>query len=151
MQTPALIFKREFGTGDIQFTPAGFAKQHWLISAVFILLFTYARADEQEVLPVDGMDQGGYWGDVFFDKSCGSLLWLLQRESVTAQVLSQAEAYARDALQPLIDESRVKDVSVTGNMLPNSNRINLNILITLNNGDTLPISTQEHFAYALAA
>lgn len=148
MLAPALVFKREFGGGDILLTPHGLAQQDWLISAVFILLFTDARAPEQVKLPSLSDDRRGYWGDAYVEgaepnNSVGSLLWLLQREQVNQATLDQAIQLATDAIQPLVKSGHIQSVSVTGELIPVRSAIGLNVLCTLPDGREVPIAVPE--------
>lgn len=51
---------------------------------------------------------GSWWAD----PSVGSLLYTLQREKDLPRVARQAEAYAREALQPLLDDGRARSITV---------------------------------------
>jgi len=51
---------------------------------------------------------GTWWAD----KSIGSLLHLLQREKDVARVSLLAEQYAKEALQPILDDGRADKISV---------------------------------------
>lgn len=91
-----------------------------LVTSAIISLFTDARARDDDVLPdslspVENRDLRGWWGDETSEKkgdSVGSRLWLLERSKVTAEVLQQAKAYAKDALQWMIDEGAAAKIEV---------------------------------------
>ncbi len=73
--------------------------------AVAISLFTWRRAGPDD--PIDDAERYGWWGDSVprgAGDRIGSRLWLLRRRKLTADTLRDAETYAREALQWLIDD-----------------------------------------------
>ena len=77
-------------------------------------LFSWRRADPSDAVQAE--DSEGWWGDTYADvpgDEFGSRLWELLRQKVTAQTLRQAEEYAREALQYLIDDGVARSVSVS--------------------------------------
>tara|TARA_R110002074_G_scaffold253081_2_gene425060 strand:- start:8136 stop:8600 length:465 start_codon:yes stop_codon:yes gene_type:complete len=79
-----------------------------LESSVVLSLFTWARADADDVLPVPG-DRKGWHGDLDGEalhglKRVGSKLWLLSREIQTEQTRGRAVEYATAALAWLIND-----------------------------------------------
>lgn len=100
MSDLALIWKD--GKGDLV------AKQltldESLTNTILISLFT----DQQ----VNG--ERGYWADTLThnSKPTGSKLWLLERSKRLDEVLEQAQQYANEALQWLIDDGLVRHVEV---------------------------------------
>ena len=84
---------------------------------IMVSLFTDVRAEKDE-LPPEYSDLRGWWADALLsmqgdEQGTGSKLWLLRRQKQLEAVLVQAEAYARSALQWLIDEGLAGAVSVT--------------------------------------
>ena len=84
---------------------------------IMVSLFTDVRAEKDE-LPPEYSDLRGWWADALLsmqgdEQGTGSKLWLLRRQKQLESVLVQAEAYARSALQWLIDEGLAGAVSVT--------------------------------------
>lgn len=82
--------------------------------AVTISLLTWRRAEPSDELDDDNRE--GWWGDSFppvDNDRIGSRLWLLRRRSLTAQTLLDAQAYATEALQWIVDDKWAKSVSVT--------------------------------------
>ena len=94
-------------TFDIGLLGADLASDDGMETAVILSLFTDARADDDDVLPVAGGDRRGWWGDAYADTPgdvMGSKLWLLEREKQTPDVLVRADQYAQDALAWMITD-----------------------------------------------
>lgn len=113
------------------------SKQALLYRAVEISLFSWRRAEPDD--EVDDEQRMGWWGDSFpavdGDK-LGSRLWLLRRKTITPEVLRQAEAYAREALQWMIDDELVRTVEI---QLTRSDRTRVDMVVTLtDDGGPLP-------------
>lgn len=84
-----------------------------LETAVLISLFTHRRARPDDVLPDGAEDRRGWWADTDAEEGeIGSRLWLLHREKQSAQTRNRAVAYAREALQWLIDDGVARQVDV---------------------------------------
>ena len=87
-----------------------------LVRAVIISLFTWRRAHDDDVLPNTGMSRMGWWGDSFppvANDRIGSRLWLLARSKLTDSTAQQAQDYAEEALQWLIDDGVAARVDVS--------------------------------------
>ena len=87
-----------------------------LVRAVIISLFTWRRAHDDDVLPNAGMSRMGWWGDSFppvANDRVGSRLWLLARSKLTDSTAQQAQDYAEEALQWLIDDGVAARVDVS--------------------------------------
>jgi phage gp46-like protein len=87
-----------------------------LVRAVIISLFTWRRANDDDVLPNPGSFRMGWWGDSFppvQNDRIGSRLWLLARAKLTDTTVKQAQDYAVEALQWLVDDQVAARVSVT--------------------------------------
>lgn len=85
-----------------------------LYRAVVVSLYTWRRAGPDD--PVDDDERYGWWGDVVPREGgdrIGSRLWLLRRRNITPQTLRDAEHYAREALQWLLDDGVASQVDVT--------------------------------------
>lgn len=85
----------------------------WLHQAIAISLFTNARSENVDTIPVT--DWQGHWGDVFLpeQESLGSLLWTLNREKMTDSLVVRARNMIRESVQWLIDERWLLGVDVT--------------------------------------
>ena len=124
----------------------GLAAREVLKTAVIIALLTDARAEPEELR--DGDVNRGWPGDHFdLDASAGeapigSKLWLLMRSTVDdVDTPRRAEAYALEALQPLIDQGAAASVTAAATADPARNRIELAIEVTDRAGQ-LVVATQ---------
>lgn len=86
-----------------------------LAQAVFLSIFTDARALDDDVIPDGTRQRRGWWGDQFIlseGGSIGSRRWLLDRSKQVDSVLRDLEEYDSEALQWLIDEGIASRVEV---------------------------------------
>ena len=77
-------------------------------TSVLITLLTNKRADNNDKLPDDYGEQGGWWGDVVptvVGDQIGWKGWLLRREKTLASVISRCKEYLIDGFQWMIDDS----------------------------------------------
>ena len=111
--------------------------------SVTISLFTWRRAGPDD--SVDDSDRKGWCADcvpsVAGDK-IGSRLWLLQRRTLVADTLKDAQSYAEEALAWLVDDEVVTSVTVTAERQGND-RMNLRVLLTEQNGETLELNFED--------
>lgn len=85
-------------------------------TAVLISLFTDRRAEDGDELPDNTTDRRGWWADAFSDVEgdlVGSRLWLLSRSKHLPEVAVQAEGYAAEALQWMIDDGISESITVS--------------------------------------
>lgn len=112
----ALEFNPTTREGDLVLAGADLLTEGTLKTAILISLFTDARADRDERLPVEDSDRRGWWGDSFApiegDRT-GSDLWLLRREKLTPAVQSKAERACDRALEWLIADGIAAGVEVS--------------------------------------
>lgn len=121
-----------------------------LTRAVQISLFTWRRANVDDVLDDD--QRFGWWGDSFpsvADDRIGSRLWLLRRVKLTAQTQLDAEFYAREALQWLIDDGHIRAVEILSERL-DAQRLNLRIFLALADGERLDINLNNSWQVTYA-
>lgn len=95
------------------------ASESSLQSAVLISLLTERRAEDDDRLPYQPSseypvpaDRKGWVGDGFGGQRIGSRLWLLVREKQTTETKHRAIEYAREALQWLLDDQHVVNISI---------------------------------------
>ncbi len=123
--------------GDIGFEDGDLVLDEGLQTAVALSLFTDRRAEPGDVLPDESPDLRGWWADavpvVAGDKH-GSRLWLLDRSKQTQEVLTQAEQYAREALQWMLDDKVTDAITVTA-LVPRTGILGLEISISRPNLD----------------
>lgn len=84
-----------------------------LIRSVIISLFSWRRADADDVLPADRKE--GWWGDVSPNAAndrIGSKLWLLARGKLNADTVAKAKEYTEQSLQWLLDDGVATAVTV---------------------------------------
>lgn len=74
---------------------------------------------------------GSYWAD----PSLGSKLYTLKREKDVPRVQILAVQYAKEALQPLLDDGRATAIDVTG--LRDNHRLYLMISLTAASGEVV--------------
>ena len=111
-----------------------------LTRSVLISLFTWRRAADDDALDDD--ERFGWWGDSFpsvADDRIGSRLWLLRRVKLTRQTQLDAEFYAREALQWLIDDGHCSAIDIISARL-DAQRLNLRTVLTLADGERLDIN-----------
>ncbi len=90
-----------------------------LASAVVISLFTDRVAQPDDVIPDGTGDPRGWHGD---DPTTpiGSRLWLIFRSKRTQQTLTDAQSYAQEALQWMVDDGVVAGFDVFVEWQPTS-------------------------------
>lgn len=118
-------------------------QQALLYRAVVISLFSWRRAEPDD--PVDDNERMGWWGDSFpavANDKIGSRLWLLRRKTIVAETLRQAEAYAREALQWLIDDQLVTDIDVQVSSADRS-RVDVAVMLSDEHGPLPPFNFND--------
>jgi phage gp46-like protein len=102
-------------------------------TALQVSLFTDTRAPEDKVPRPE--DRRGWVGNTLTEIELGSLLWLVEQRRLTQGTLNEIIDYARKSLQWFIDDGIVKNVEVSGAIIPQSG-IQLIIIITAPDGRT---------------
>lgn len=118
------------GEGDVVSLDSALLTDDSLTNAIVISLFTDARVDNQR----------GWWGNDFNQNEerqveMGSRLWTLARTKQLADVLDDAQVYAEQALQWLIDDSHALAIDVMATN-PEQSVLLLSVVVTLPNGQT---------------
>lgn len=119
------------------------SREPLLRRAVTISLFSWRRAASDDAL--DDADRQGWWGDCAPSESgdqIGSRLWLLRRRTLTDDTLRDAREYAEEALRWMTDDEIVTTVTVTAERMGND-RLNLVVLLTELNGETLKLAFED--------
>lgn len=114
------LFITPEGLIDIKFSLGDVVPDDGLETAVLISLFSDARATDDMLAAIDrDGDLRGYWGDVPgtaengpIGDSTGSLLWVIKRAKQLNQTRADAQFYARQSLQWLIDDGIASSVRV---------------------------------------
>ncbi len=111
--------------------------------AVYISLFTWRRADPSD--KVDDADRQGWWGDSYpsqVNDRIGSKLWLLRRRTITPQTQRDAKRFCEEALQWLIDDGHVTQVTVTITH-PQATHLAAQIVLERPDGDPVTLNLDD--------
>lgn len=132
------------GFADLSLDGTGrdLARDETLETAILISLGTDRRARNDDPLPDGSENRRGWWADIFTIEDnifIGSRLWLLHRSSTLDTVLADAEDYAREALQWLIDENIAGSLEISAERVEVS-ELKLTIIVTRPSGDELPLA-----------
>ncbi|WEK11006.1 MAG: phage GP46 family protein [Candidatus Pseudomonas colombiensis] len=121
-----------------------------LTRSVLISLYTWRRAADDDAL--DDEERFGWWGDSFpsvADDRIGSRLWLLRRVKLTRQTQLDAEFYAREALQWLVEDGHCSTVEILSERL-DAQRLNLRTVLVLADGERLDINPNHSWQVTYA-
>lgn len=114
------------GEGDLVLGTESLLLDDTLTNAIIISLFTDLRVDNER----------GWWGDSYHDGTpMGSKLWTLSRAKQLHEILDDAQLYASQALQWLVDDGVAKSVQVIATN-PQMSVLLLEILVVLPDGRT---------------
>ena len=132
--------------GDWLIADAGLDASDDLATAVFISLFTDARAEDDDRIPNGSQDRRGWWGDgTDPERRIGSRLWLLAREKTTRETRLRAIDYVRQALAWMIKDGVADRIDVTASYAPGvPTRLELSVVI-IRDGATLFSRTFDPF------
>ena len=86
--------------------------QDSLSRAIVISLFSWKRADENDIYDKE-LGKQGWWGDSLNDDKIGSKLWQLLRNKITTETIYQADEMVFEALKWMIDDDICTDISVS--------------------------------------
>jgi phage gp46-like protein len=103
------------GRLDVAIETGDLTADESLRTAVILSLMLDRRANADDELPHGGTDRRGWWADAYSEPPedlVGSRLWLLSREKDLPDVRRRAEAYAREALQWLLDDGIAESIEV---------------------------------------
>ena len=109
----------------------------WRRAAVNSLL-TWRRASPDD--PLDDEERYGWWGDSFPTQAndrIGSRLWQLRRRKLTATTERDAEAFARESLQWMLDDGRVTRIDIT--TLRGVDRLDLRVVLHMREGGPIEL------------
>jgi phage gp46-like protein len=114
------IYNAETGFGDIAVAGRDLVRDDGLETAILVSLFTFQRADSEDNLPNENVDNTyqGWWADepslqIVNPIHIGSKLWLLGRTKFTQNITAFAEEFCEDALNWLITDGVASAVNVT--------------------------------------
>ena len=152
-----IIWDETTGTGDINFDKGDFSREDSLSSAVLMSLFTDRRADDDDFLPDElNGSKRGWWADLVTDiddDQIGSRLWLLSRSKTDTQTLNDAQDYANEALQWLIDDGIAIEIisSASRVRLNSTDLLALDIEIRKSDGETETFKFDDLWAAQIAS
>lgn len=109
----AINFDMENGLFDALLLGNDLQKDDGLETAIYISLFTNARANDDDLTP--NQERGGWWGDAFSpvkDDKIGSRLWLLHPGKLNNEIAKKARDYALEALNWLIADGVAKQIEI---------------------------------------
>lgn len=95
---------------------ADLASEPGLRTAVIVSLFTDRLALPTDPIPDGSRDRRGHWSDSYLPEQGdleGSRLWLLDREKIMPEVLRRAEDYTREALEWMLSDAVVQQVTAS--------------------------------------
>lgn len=133
MSDVRIEFDAEAFRMDVVVEANDLATEGGLETAIRVSLFSDRGAEDGDVLPAGATDRRGWWGDALAEQpgdKIGSRLWLLDRSKKTPDVLDDAEQYAREALQWLLDDLVVASLSVVPSFLTDVDGYRLDISVT---------------------
>jgi len=149
-RAPDLVWNGLFGDLAInalthQTAPGDLKAEQGLATQVLICLMTDRRVDPSELRPGD--ENRGWIGDSFDrmdgEDELGSRLWLLRRGTLYEGIETVAEAYAREALQQLINQEAVVRIDVAATADRTRNRLDLAVALYGRNGSQVYNSNFE--------
>lgn len=130
-----LLIGESIDTGDLDLgrrADGSLSRDPTLATAVTCSLFCDAPLDDERRAALGIDDRRGYWADAFTQGGrWGSLLWTLDRSSVTPETARIAEGHAREALDWMIACGMARSVEVTGTAVQgDAPRVELAVRIT---------------------
>lgn len=128
------------GYFDIAIEDGDFANEDGFDTAIWISLFTDARANISQVLIPE--NRRGWLGNLVSsvqDRQLGGYLWLSEQRRLTQDTVNEITDYARKSLFWMIEDEIALKLEVEGDMDP-PNGITIEIKITALDG-----TTSKHF------
>lgn len=119
-----LDWNNDLFSADLTLAGGALGTEEGLRTAILISIFTDGRAADSAVLPEQGADRGGWWGNAYGGEvsasapdgddrnALGSQLWLVRRAKMTPQVLREARQHIEDALGWLLRDGIASAIAV---------------------------------------
>ncbi|MCK5019188.1 MAG: phage GP46 family protein [Candidatus Peribacteraceae bacterium] len=126
----------ESGAFDIAIETGDLENEEGFDTAIWVSLFTDARAGETQVLSPE--NRRGWLGNTVSDieeRQLGGLLWLAEQRRLTQDTLNELIDYARKSLNWMVEDNIAQKVEVDGEIVPR-NGMALSITITSREGIT---------------
>ena len=127
----------ENGSFDLVIENGDFKNEEGFDTAIWVSLFTDARASESQVLVPE--NRRGWLGNLVSEieeRQLGGLLWLSEQRRLIQETLNEVVDYARKSLNWFVDDGIAQKIEVTGSIVPRSG-IALEIIITASDGITV--------------
>ena len=124
------------GRFDISIDSGQIEQEDGLETAIWVSLFTDARADSSQVARPEY--RRGWPGNLVSQvegRQLGGLLWLIDQRRLTQGTLNAAIDYARGALSWMVTDGLLLSVEVSGAIVPRYG-IQLNVVLTSRSGAT---------------
>lgn len=102
-------------SADLALEQFALATDDGLETAVILSLFSDARANDDDALPIGQTDRRGWWADAYPVEAgdrFGSRLWLLRAAKQLQQSLNDARQYAEESLAWLVEDGAARKVEV---------------------------------------
>jgi phage gp46-like protein len=134
--TDIAVIQDDKGRFDIAVENGDLKAVDGLDTALYVSLFTDARATDQQILVPEY--RRGWIGNVASPvegRQLGGLMWLVDQRRLTQTTLNEVVDYARKSLQWMLDDDVCVNVEVTGSIVPTQG-IRLHITMTSNEGIT---------------
>lgn len=128
--------------GDYALAGLDLQKGSDLMTAILISLFSDRQARASDDLPDGSTNRRGWWGTSGESVELGSRLWLLDRSKLTAEVGQQAQEYAAEGLQWMID-----DGVVAGFEMSTEIRLPQTLILSIKAYRTLNGTTSKNYAW----
>lgn len=106
-------FNLSDGEGGLALVQNDLDRDAGLETAVLVSMFSDRRADLEDALPDNTKDLRGWWGDATQSDKIGSRLWLLSRSKIENATNTDAEIYAKECLQWMLEDGVAESVEVT--------------------------------------
>ena len=118
---------------DETLNKGGLQARRALHTAILIQLFTDKRLPDDQRLDDGSDDPRGWFGDSLpfdddpHDQPLGSLLWTLERGTLSIETAQLAKEYAEQALQVLIDQGAAERIAVEAEALIAKGQLSLGV------------------------
>jgi phage gp46-like protein len=124
-----LLIKQTPGKGfDLVLGEQDFETVDGMETTIAVLLFTDARAAPSEV--PDPEKRRGWVGNILRSSELGGMLWLMTQARNTQEVRNKIVKWARNSLQPLLDEGMASEIIATVDQTdPRGIRLSINIIV----------------------
>lgn len=124
------------GRFDIAIENGDIANEDGFDTAIYVSLFTDARAPEAKVFQPE--NRRGWLGNLVSPvegRELGGLRWLTEQRRLTQSTLNEVVSYDQQALDWFVEDEIAKNIAVSGEIIPQSG-IALTINITATDGKT---------------